>query len=169
MTKRDVVTLAAKILGVYSAVAFIFFIPQMIGLFAFSSSAGGAGFGTWFLIVLDVALYGLIAWYLIARSDVIGSWLYPEDEPQVAVFTLDKDILLQIAIMGIGVYLLARGITEFPGTILSIYWHARYAGPEGLVDAWTAVLRVVLEVGVGFYLVVGTRGLMRVIEHLRRA
>ena len=169
MTKRDVVTLAVKILGVYSAVAFIFYIPQLMGFFGFFTSEGGPGFWVWFLIVLDITLYGLMAWYLITRADVVGSWVYPEDEPPTAVFTLDKEIALQIAVMGIGVYLLARGVTEFPGAVISISFKARYAGPGGLVDAWTVVLRVVLEIGIGLGLTLGPRGLMRVIERLRRA
>jgi len=170
MTKRDVVTLASKILGFYTVVYVVSSVPQTISAVAVLSSGNvqGGMLGMWLAIALSLSLYGLIAWFLITRADKVGLWLYPEEEEQVAIVALDRDVLLQVALMAIGVFLIARGLTGLPGTVFLMSRSADYGGSEGHRDAWAGLLRVVLQVGIGFYLALGAHGTMRVIEYLRR-
>jgi len=119
------------------------------------------------LIALTLGLYGLIARYLITRADAIACRLYPEEDTQTAIVGLDKDALLAIALIAIGVLCMIRGLTELPGGIFSVTWYAKYRSPEDLRRSWGGLLSVVLEIGVGFYLVLGKHGIIRAIEYLR--
>jgi hypothetical protein len=165
MTKRDVITLASKILGFVTVVNIAWFIPQafLTVVFVSEENVEGSALGALLAVAVGIALYGYIAWFLIWRADRIASWLYPEEEPQAAVIGLDKEILLQVALIAIGVFLVSHALTAFPSVVLLIRLRPHYSE----ANAWAEFLRFVLQFAIGLYLALGTRGIMRAIEYLR--
>jgi len=166
MTKRDVIALTSKVLGFFTVVSVAWFLADVVSWVEFTSSGNvqGAMLEMWLGVAVSLSLQGLTAWFLIWKADRIGSWLYAEEEPQATVVSLDKEALLQVALIGIGVFLVSRALTGIPEMVFLI----RSRTPYDSANAWSACLRVVLEAAIGLYLALGTRGLMRAIEYFRQ-
>jgi hypothetical protein len=157
MTKRDVLSVALKIMGVYCLFTAIVSIPTI----GFGISMATQVYGeVWMLITSIMYPIWLIgfAYVFIQFSEVFAEKLIPEDTqiPSVDMSQLEKPIFV-LAVRIIGVISLARGVPELVKFIvLSPTW--RYEAMTA--RSWENMAGGIALLGFGIYLLSGGKQLV---------
>lgn len=168
MTKRDIVSVAIKIVGVVCLVFAAMAIPPIftnIGLTR-GGYTGDAG-KVWFLVAATLApcWHIIVAYVLLAWGESFAARLVREDSP-IPPMGASRwgERVLGIAMRIIGVVLLVRGIPELVGGLLELPLRTAYQegiGSETWVRFWPALAGAVVVILIGVYLITGARHLVR--------
>jgi len=116
MTKRDLFRVLIKVFGLYFLIVTLFeIIPSNITNFVINSSSELI-----LVILLSLAVCFVLVYFLFFKSDIIINLLKLDknfDDDKVILGTTDFDILLRLAIVIVGLWLL---LDTFPKIILEI-------------------------------------------------
>ena len=165
MTRKDILSIAMKILGIYFLVKIIQYLPFLVSLvqelrsreewaFSFVTLVQGG-----FVLVLLAAAVILLKW-----SDSIAARLTKdyESEPTTMGRWLGKDELLEVAFCVVGVVIFAHALPRIPQLIIrGILREPIFPGPYGLIAA------LVAQLGIGLYLTLKAKGLVGLLRKLR--
>jgi hypothetical protein len=178
MAKRDIFSIACKILGLYMLVRTVeSFQYAMMG---FAVVIGAPGFSLFSLSRMDsrfwqlaasnlaVLFFAAASFCLIVWADDIAKALCAGEESSEIKGALDKDTLQQIALITAGVFVIAHAFSIITQAVFRMLYVSAYA--RTMPDFfWSDLLSHGVELAIGVYLVLGAKGLVKVISNLRRA
>ena len=160
MTKRDVLGIALKILGIYMLVGIVAYLAKL-PMTILIVMRGGQWYPMppWFVgLLTGLPILSIAAAYIVLRwGDVIASRLVPEDSQLSPIGTPDWErpvfvLSLRIA----GVMCLIRGLQEWPRFIVPLVYGVRPAR----VASWE-VIAAVIPLLLGGYLISGGKHLVQ--------
>jgi len=177
MTKREVASLALKLLGIYAFILSISLLHSMMYTIAMNSGqyadqpgqspnsallAIGSGI-PWLLLIF-------LGWYLIAASERLGRCIFPQATAEEKTSALSSGDVQTIAFSIVGLLLLTKAA---PGLFRVILWiwliHSgnfpRAAAKDQIIQS-SVVL--VVQLVFGLYLFLGSKGLSGLWHKLQR-
>ena len=164
---RSIFVAGCKLLGLYLTAGTLWFVPQLLGVFAMGAGAPGsiggdpaalpmlAGIAVCMLLHLGFGLFLLLRTGAVAAFAGVGG----EGEAPAAPAAAE---LLSAGVVLIGLYMIGRGISGLPAGLLTIYGHIQAAGFSA--RAMGGVLSSLVLAGIG---VVFARYPSRVLALLR--
>jgi hypothetical protein len=163
MTKRDVLSIAFKIMGVYFIVMAILSLPSIgVSIVSLVQPELNHVFGTIgtsvIMIIYPFWLLGF-AYVFFRFGDAITELLLPDDAelPNFNINRYHKPVF-RLAVRIFGVYCLTRGIPEIVSFLVRVY-HQEFASIIYSLDFGNAIAGIVLLV-LGGYFVTGGRWLV---------
>jgi len=168
MAKRDIIAIASKISGLYMLLRAVEEISPIVRMIVYWVTGYSPNMPRFMLSfsALSLALFVIVSFCLIKGADSVAGILCAGEERGEIKGTLDPATIEQIAFVAIGVFVLANGIGSVVrvGVRLGLERGAMWSrGDLGELIALGARLAI------GAYLVLGSRGLARIIDNLRRA
>ena len=175
MTRRDVMSLSLKVLGVYFLCWGLVNVPQTLGSITEISTVDFGGSRPGYdpraqvlYVIIGNVLEIAVGWVLVAFSQQASIELVREDQPVMAGSSRRANKgLLEVAVAVVGVVLAAFAIPRFFQTVVSVWATARAAAPVlggvGLMDAmrevtrpegWAAIAGATVSIIVGVGLIV---------------
>jgi len=164
MTKRDVLSLALKILGIYSI---IFAVRQITNVVFALRMAGGQPSSSpapiWFLTgtVAPFFLSLIIAYILLRRGDLIALKLIKDDKDIPSLSSMDWESLIFILFLRIaGVVCLIRGLPQLSNSLIRL---RPLKEAQGLMSSSNlgSLISVIVLLILGIYLLLGAKGFAR--------
>jgi hypothetical protein len=178
MAKRDIFSIASKILGLYMLVRTVE--SLQFAMTGFAMVIGTPGFSLfnlsrmegrfWQLAVsnLPVLFFAAASFCLIVWADEIAKALCAGEESSEIKGALDKDTLQQIALITVGVFVIAHAFSIMTQVVVRMLYLSAYA--RTMPDFfWSDLLSHGVELAIGVYLVLGAKGLVKIINKIRRA
>ncbi|MHC4990002.1 MAG: hypothetical protein ACYTGC_03385 [Planctomycetota bacterium] len=177
MSPRQIATLSCKVLAVYTMIRALTALPQI--QWALGSLLQQPTFSMYQIAMLAALasplVLGAVGILLWREAGVVAAWMvrydiqdHPEErEPQAAPLT--ADMLQTIAFSVLGLWLLTDAIPR-----LASWWGdaifnrsaGRPPGPANLRAAFT-LLELLLRIGMGFWLLFGAAGIVRLLRRLK--
>lgn len=171
MTKKDILSIACKIFGIYllirvlesfqlvaMAVSFLFQAPSIVEDVT----------NIWFFIstVVPFLLFIAVAFCLIKWSDDIAEKLYGQRGENNIKDAIDKDTLQEIAFSAIGVFIIAAALPEIPQLVvnLSVQGPMREVAISG---ARLLSVKFILKIAIGAFLFFGSKNLIKLLKKFR--
>ncbi|HVS09668.1 MAG TPA: hypothetical protein VMS76_07310 [Planctomycetota bacterium] len=174
MNRRDFAVLACRLIAVYLLVESIFFFASFLHnwiAFALDPEAGlpASDWNQWSHLAL-LAFPMVAALLLLRFSEAIGSRLVPKGEEPAPSSPAAPGAWLAFGLVLIGVLDLVRSVPELVNFVGYAWSSAPELYPVPLVDRFgTGLIASALRVTLGLWLVLGSRGIARVIGRLRGA
>lgn len=171
MTLRTFFNITLKILGIFFIKDFLALIPQLFSAFVFVTKADSVGDAIWTLVftLLILFIYGLVSYYLIAKSNLIIDKLELDkgfDQDNIAL-NVHRSTILSIAVIVIGGLLVADEIPNFCRQLYLYFQEKRMT--HGLTNP-TISYSVIsgVKIAVGLFLMAGQRQIVNLIERQRK-
>jgi len=184
MTKRDILSIACKILGIYLLVRVIessqFVVMGLQYLIDFlRQRATGVEFMiAAFLVPFLIYIYA--AFYFIKRSDAIAERLCGTNTSGNIQGAIDKDTLQQVLFSAIGVFIIANALTSLihvftmllsqnfsRESISQVTQLPPYMFAVKPVDLTWPIIRFIANSVIGLYLILGSSKLVALIKKLQ--
>lgn len=166
MTRRDILSIALKILGIYFLLQTIRFLPFFVTIVReLRYGQERPAFLSFAVAQVGVVLVSLVAAIILLKwSDGIAARLTKDYkyEPSAPVRWLGRNELLEVAFTVVGVVIIANVLPRIPQIIADL----RYEGSLR-EHAYTSAVAVAVRVVLGFYLALGAKGLASLISKLR--
>jgi hypothetical protein len=168
MTKRDILSIVIKVLGVICVICAVASLPDLVAMMlnrSMVSSGGYDPFMRWSLIQLCVSpfLFVIMAVVLLRWGDRIARRMVPEDD---AAGALDKGgrgrFAFGLALRVVGVVTLVRGIPQLLGSVSAMAaekLHYGMLGSTTLVRSSGLLVGSAVLVGIGVLLAAGAGSL----------
>jgi hypothetical protein len=170
MTKRDVVSVAIKIIAVVCLVFAGMAVPPIFANIGFARGGYSPDPGkVWFLISATLApfWYLILAYVLMAWGDSFAASLVPEDSPIPPMGAVRwGERVFGIAMRIIGILCLARGIPDLIRLLVELPARRVYQqgiGMEKWIQFWPALAGAVVVIAIGVYLTSGARHLLKLV------
>lgn len=175
MSKREIASLAIKLMGVFILLKGISYVPYMISNIATAArlpSGGWIGDAAWAVFLAAIPL----AWALVVIifSGKIAEWLIKsdDDKPIQAQSAITKDDVMLVAFTCIGLYLIVVG---FPDLIIRISQFlivnraggGYYADSTGRAYRLMLLLAPVAQIAIGIWLFAGSNGIVKLWHKIR--
>ena len=181
MTKRDILSIACKILGIYLLVRAIESLQfGVMGLqylidFLLQRATGGEFMIVAFLV--PFLIYIFAAYYFIRRSDAIAERVCGTNTSGIIQGAVDKDILQQALFSAIGVFIIANALTSLIHTftmfLSQIYSKESISQATKIptymfeitpVHLMWPIIRFIADSVIGLYLIFGSSKLVALIK-----
>jgi hypothetical protein len=164
MTKREIFVVACKIFGIYLLVRAIELL-QAIGYFFVAIFAKGDQ-GEWYMVggLLPLVCYIVGAYCLIKWAEPVAARLSGAETTPAVKMPIDKSALQEIAFSTAGILIVVGALPRLVhiAPLLSQQWtHQR------TLEIWTSIIGLVLQLGIGTFLFLGSRGLVGLIKKLK--
>ena len=168
MTKREVASLALKILGIYAFIISVSVLQSMVLMIATYSAQytdhpnrgpGLSSLATGSIISLLLLIF--LGCFLITASEKLSRLIFPKDVAEERVLSLASKDAQTIAFSIVGVLLLARAVPRLFGVIVQIS-HLCQESPFSRSIKWRAIessVVLVVQFALGLYLFLGSKGL----------
>lgn len=182
MTKKDVLSLACKIFGIYFAVKVIESMQYLgvgllylIDFFRKQASGGEFMIGGYFL---PFFIFIFAALYFIKRSDAIADRLCGANTAVSMQSAFDKDLLQQTLFSAIGVFVIANALTSFIFSLTNLLGQnymresliqlkeLKITSFEPMNLTWP-IIRLIANSVIGLYLILGSSKLVALIKKLQ--
>jgi hypothetical protein len=170
MTKRDVVSVAIKIIAVVCLVFAAMAVPPVFANIGFTRGGYGPDPGkVWFLISATLApfWYLILAYVLMAWGDSFAARLVPEDSPIPPMgASRGEERVFGIAMRIIGIVCLARGVPDLIRLLVELPTRMAYQqgiGTERWIQFWPALAGAVVVIAIGVYLTIGAGHLIKAV------
>ncbi|MDD5258990.1 MAG: hypothetical protein PHD29_03420 [bacterium] len=162
MTKKDILTLACKILGLYLLIILLF---QIEGLLLSISSlflTKGQRLEIYqsIIILVPFIIYTCLAIFLIKKSNIVANKLNLHDDKIITNINITKDELQESAYNIIGIVLIANAIIGIPKQAIRF-------GDRFTTVIYTGIIITLIQIVIGIYLVLGSKGLVKLITKLK--
>jgi hypothetical protein len=132
----------------------------------FQSSASQTYLVKLFLFVmqcLPAILWLSIAWYCWRKAPTLALRMTREQEPVLSQRPMSPDELLSIITMGIGIYLLAEGLTGVTQAAVQVFENTR-SGERSSMAIWENHLISIARCILGLWLILGTHGVVTLLR-----
>lgn len=166
MTKRDILSVALKILGIISvmyAVEYINGIGMGLGMI-FQQPGPGQNFNPyWFLgsMTLTAFLSIAIAYILLRWGDLIAQKLVRDDSAILALGSSQWERpIFMLSLRIIGVVCLIKGIPELVRVLSELSFRSKYQGIIRLSDIGPSIIGAIVFLIIGVYLISGGKHLV---------
>ena len=177
MSQRSLASVLLKVLGVVSIIKAIEFAASAI-MMVFSSY----GFGrvsvlellqAYLPILAPFVMFVVIAFILLRYANSIAAKLFPSETSAFSDDSVPTDqwYVLAFTVLGVGllVWYVPVNIAICVGNFLFIAGHSEgQFGWEARRSAWNGLIQIVLQLGLGFYLILGSRKIVAILRKLRR-
>jgi len=168
MTRRDILSIAVKILGIYFLVQAIRFLPFLVTIVReLPYGQERSAFISFAVAQVGAVLVSLVvAIILLKWSDGIAARLtkHYKSEPLPSRRWLAKNELLELAFTVVGVVILANALPRIPQIIADLRYEGAFRE-----RAYASAVAVAVRVVLGFYLALGAKGLVGLLRKLREA
>jgi hypothetical protein len=175
MTRREIAALCCRIVALIVlawALTYLVEVIPALNLALANSGRYGAG-PSYFAAVTSLGMLGsillLFAMGLWWNAEAISQWMGPEDPEPVTGPELSAEALMPVASMGVGLFAITRAAPTFFRLVTSVA-----LTPTTLGDSWNNDWKVALAsdallMAWGVWLVLGSRGLVRIVKWARTA
>jgi hypothetical protein len=163
MSEQRLLALVLKVLGVWTLIGLIQYIGSgwFIGMISQMDRSSVLGFFGWFLAILTPIIFsGAISYVLLRYADVIAVKLSPSEVRLSVGDVTDYDRLFTLGLQLIGVVMLVRVLSsDLIPVVFNILSFADDVTQEFQNSASFVILRVILQLVLGVYLLKGGPGL----------
>ena len=169
MTKRDILELAIKIIGIYMVILILSLIHMILismsTLFKMKETNN-----LLFIISYTISsiIYFIVAYNFIFRADSLANIICKEDKSFGESNNIQKETIQEIAFTVVGIYLIANALPKITDVIISIILQGRFKNIQ-YTRGFTYIISSIVQIGIGIYLVLGSKGLVNTIKKLRGA
>ena len=165
MTKREIAILSFKVLSVYAFIRVIDNLPYVL-YSIFGNDAEKAIISNLLIKTIPTLLLllcGVLLWYMapFLASSVYKSAAF-ENDPKASLTDVQT-----VAFTVVGLFLLASALPEIVSFIVIWYtmWTTDVVGRQALIQN---IIVLLLKIGLGLWLLLGSRGLVRFIRSTQR-
>jgi len=169
MTKRDILELAIKIIGIYMVILILNFIHSILISIPWIFERQEHN-SLLFLIsyTISVLIYFIVAYNFIFRADSLANIICKEDKSFGESNNIQKETIQEIAFTVVGIYLIAIALPKITDVIISIILQGRFKNIQ-YTRGFTYIISSIVQIGIGIYLVLGSKGIVNTIKKLRGA
>jgi len=176
MTKKDILSVACKVLGLYLIVVSLNIVIMSIstGISSFNYYMAQQGvlkallvFLKVFLVFIPLSIYFIGAYILINKSDLIAEKLWRGDVDKELRINLEKKDLIDFAFVLVGVGSIGRSLLELVRFISNIVNKLNY-GAEFTKSLWPQFFEFLILLLFGLFLIFGSKRLTDFIEKTRK-
>jgi len=163
MGRKDIIAVACKIFGIYMLLQTLDLVSRVtVWHFGFYEGSWAARIA----LIFTFVLYAGVSYGLLMRSDAIADILAGREEGKVIGVALDRDSLMQVALVVVGIFLVADFLSFFPSAVGNI--SLKVPG-QAAWYSWSMLVVVLTRLAIGAFLILGSRGLTRALGRLRQA
>jgi len=169
MTKRDILELAIKIIGIYMIILILNFIHSILISIPWIFERREHN-SLLFLIsyTISVLIYFIVAYNFIFRADSLANIICKEDKSFGGSNNIQKETIQEIAFTVVGIYLIANALPKITDAIINIIQQGRFKNIQ-YTRGFTYIISSIVQIGIGIFLVLGSKGLVNSIKKLRGA
>jgi len=169
MTKRDILELAIKIIGIYMVILILNFIHSILISIPWIFERQEHN-SLLFLIsyTISVLIYFIVAYNFIFRADSLANIICKEDKSFGESNNIQKETIQEIAFTVVGIYLIANALPKITDAIINIIQQGRFKNIQ-YTRGFTYIISSIVQIGIGIFLVLGSKGLVNSIKKLRGA
>jgi hypothetical protein len=176
MTKKDLLSVASKVLGLYLIVvsidSVIMSISAGVSNFDYYILRQGAlralfEFLRFFIGFVPLSLYFIVAFVLIIKSDMIAGKLCRDNTGDELEINLEKKDLIDFAFILVGIGSIGHSLLNLV-RFISVYANRLYYGAEFSKRLWTSFFEFLALFLFGVFLVLGSKRLTDFVENIRK-
>lgn len=176
MTKKDLLSVASKVLGLYLIVVSLNIVIMSIstGISSFNYYMAQQGvlkalfeFLRILLVFIPLSLYFIGAFVLIKKSDVVAEKLCRNDEEKELKVNLEKKDLIDFAFVLVGIGSIGRSLLELVMFFSNLANKLNY-GAEFAKHIWPQFFEFLILLLFGLFLIFGSKRLTDFIEKVRK-
>jgi len=169
MTKRDILELAIKIIGIYMIILILNFIHSILISIPWIFERQEHN-SLLFIIsyTISVLIYFIVAYNFIFRADSLANIICKEDKSLECNSSIQKEIIQEIAFTIVGIYLIANALPKITDAIINIIQQGRFKNIQ-FTQGFSYIVDSIVQIGIGIFLVLGSKGLVNSIKKLRGA
>jgi hypothetical protein len=162
MTKREIASLAIKLMGVFVLIRSISSVP--VAFYAWRPSEN-IGLLQSVLMLLSSVLLIVIPLVIICLADRVAAWLIKDDTYTGTIVTpISKDDIMIMAVSCIGLYFI---ITAIPSLIINLSFSFRLSSSPFWQIAFRTFLAPSVQIGLGVWLFAGSKGIVKLWKKIR--
>jgi hypothetical protein len=175
MTKREIASLAIKLMGVFILLKSIAYVPQVLGMM-FSVMRTEELLFAISIVMISITMAVIpLAWSLlvIIFSDKAAAWLIKEDNSiENTSSSISKDDVMVVAISCIGLYFIVAAAPVFIHALMNISIFHRQAGspfvgPSSIFNVGKQLIAPGVQVAIGLCLFAGSKGIVKLWKKIR--
>ena len=169
MTKRDILELAIKIIGIYMIILILNFIHSILISIPWIFERREHN-SLLFLIsyTISVLIYFIVAYHFIFRADSLANIICKEDKSLECNSSIQKETIREIAFTIVGIYLIANALPKITDAIINIIQQGRFKNIQ-FSFGFSHLVSSIVQIGIGIFLVLGSKGIVNTIKKLRGA
>jgi len=176
MTKREITSLAIKLMGVFILFKSVATVPlAFIGPLSMGSSEESWLFRFFMLLMSVVAAVIPLVFsvLVIIFSDRAAAWLIKEDNAIENTSTsISKDDVMMIAIGCIGLYFIVAAAPMFIHTLVRFtirhqYAGSQFTGTQSIFTIGREFIAPAVQIALGVWLFVGSKGIVKIWKKIR--
>ena len=173
MTEQRITAIALKVLGVFSIVRSLEYLGQIIGNLAWSGDQILSNMAVFLMGFLPFLFLNAAAFILLRHADALATKLLSSNGNIASPLTAPGEGWYLFAFTVTGVVLL---IWDIPANLaqlianFSIPELEKYPGTHSSAQrgGWILLIRTLIEIGAGLYLVLGSGQLVRMLRKIRK-
>ena len=181
MSQRSLTSVLLKVLGVVSIIKAVDFATSTIMMLlsmlwsygSYGESSALEILQAYLPILVPLTIFLLTAFILLRYANSIAAKLFPTETSAFPADSVPTDqwYVLALTVLGVGllVWYVPVNIAICVGNFL---WIAGDSGgqfaSEARRSAWNGLIQIVLQLGLGFYLILGSRRIVAILRKLRR-
>ncbi len=173
MTKRDILSVASKVLGLYLIVISLNIVIMSIstGISSFNYYMGQQGvlkvLLVFLIVFIPLSLYFIIAFILIRKSDIVAEKLCRGDVEKELIINLGKKDLIDFAFVLVGIGSIGLSLLNLV-KFLSVFVNKLNYGAEFAKRLWPQFFEFLILLLFGLFLIFGSKRLTDFIEKIRK-
>jgi uncharacterized membrane protein len=179
MTRREIASLAIKLMGVFVLLKSIAFVPMVFsGMFYAVRSYDSAGLLQTAFVLMTSILMTVIplafSVLVIVLSDKAAVWLIKEDNSIENTNTsISKEDVMVIAVSCIGLYFIVAAMPMLITAFLNnaVYMRRQmgspFIGPSGLMNIFRNLIAPAVQIALGVWLFAGSKGIVKFWKRIR--
>ena len=178
MTKREIASLAIKLMGVFILLKSIAYIPMAYsGVFYAFQGHGEDLLQTLFMIMMSTATAMIplaFSVLIIIFSDKVAARLIKDDNAVEATGgSISKDEVMVIAVSCLGLYFIITAAPMLVRALLNNAAHMRqqigipFVNPSGIRNLFRNLIVPAVQVGLGIWLFAGSKGIVKLWKKIR--
>ena len=177
MTKREIASLAIKLMGVFILLKSIAYVPMAFwATLSTMPSEAEWLFRISMVMMSVVAAVIPLAWSLliIFFSDKAAAWLIKKDNSiENASTTISKDDVMVMAVSCIGLYFIVASVPQLIHALMNnAAYMSRHIGrsfvdPAGLMSFFRNLIAPAVQIAIGVWLFAGSKGIVKLWKKIR--
>ncbi len=176
MTKREIASLAIKLMGVFILLKSIAYVPMAFWATLSTMPSEAEWLFRIFMVMMSVAAAGIpLVWSLliIFLSDKVASWLIKDDNSiENASTTISKGDVMVIAISCIGLYFIVAAAPMFIRVLMNIsifhrHTESPFVGSSTVFNIGKQLIAPAVQIALGVWLFVGSKGIAKFWKKIR--
>jgi len=169
MTKREIASLAIKLMGVFILLKSIAYMPSVFSVMFSVMRTEGVLFAISIVLISIFMAVIPLAWSIlvIVFSDKAAAWLIKEDNAIANSGTLiSKDDVMVIAISCIGLYFIVNTTPRFIHALIAIRTYPHTPFPN-ILNVGRELIAPAVQIALGVWLFVGSKGIAKFWKKIR--